>query len=57
MADLLSSVLAANALKDNAGILVLKKAMDVRKQNSEDLLGILQKINPAHLGNNVDISA
>lgn len=57
MANLLSSVLAANALKDNVGILVLKKAMDVKKQNSEDLLGILQKISPPHLGNNIDISA
>ena len=57
MASLLSSVLAANALKDNVGILVLKKAMDVKKQVSEDLLSILQKISPPHLGNNIDISA
>lgn len=49
MADLLSSG------QPMLGILVLKKAMEVRKQNSEDLFGILKKINPAHLGNNVDI--
>lgn len=55
----LSSVLAAANTGDAAGILVLKKAMDIQAQSAMQLLeGLPQPVaNPSHLGNTVDVKA
>ncbi|NLW02986.1 MAG: putative motility protein [Clostridiaceae bacterium] len=51
----LSVVYHQNAVKQHAGIAVLKKAMENMEANNEALLRMMeQSVNP-HVGSNVDI--
>ncbi|MDF2570929.1 MAG: putative motility protein [Sporomusa sp.] len=46
---------------NQAGILVMKKAMDTSASQSQGLVDLLQtaapRISPSHLGNTIDLSA
>lgn len=55
----LSSALSASQTGEAAGMLVLKKVIDIQEQNALQLLQALPQMpsNPPNLGNNIDVKA
>ncbi|MFC3800769.1 YjfB family protein [Cohnella sp. GCM10012308] len=51
----ISTGLAMNDLRQQAGIAVLGKVLDTARQNSEALVQLTQSIAQPHLGGNIDV--
>jgi hypothetical protein len=54
-----TSAMPPEQIRDTAGMMVLKKAIDIQAQNAMQLLQALPQLpsNPPNLGNSVDVKA